>query len=41
MFAKTLLLSGLAAIAAAQSSVLNFTYVPNPVQAGQTNGELR
>lgn len=35
MFTQTLLLSALAALATAQSSVLSFTRVPNPVTDGQ------
>lgn len=35
MFSKTIVLSALAAIAAAQSSVLTFTNVPNPITDGQ------
>jgi hypothetical protein len=35
MFSKTLLLSALAAFATAQSAVLSFTNVPNPVTDGQ------
>jgi len=35
MFTKTLLVSGLAALAAAQSTVLSFTHVPNPITDGQ------
>ena len=35
MFTKTLLVSALAALATAQSSVLTFTKVPNPVTDGQ------
>lgn len=35
MFTKTLLVGALAAIAAAQSSVLTFTNVPNPITDGQ------
>lgn len=37
MFTKTLLLSALAALAAAQSTVLTFTNVPNPVTDGQAH----
>ena len=35
MFSKTLLLSALSALAAAQSAVLTFTNVPNPITDGQ------
>jgi len=35
MFSKTLLLSAFAALAAAQSTVLTFTNVPNPITDGQ------
>ena len=35
MFTKTLIASGLAAFATAQSMVLSFTSVPNPVTDGQ------
>ena len=35
MFPKTILISAFAALAAAQSSVLTFTKVPNPVTDGQ------
>ena len=35
MFSKTLVLSALAALATAQSAVLSFTNVPNPVTDGQ------
>jgi hypothetical protein len=35
MFSKTLLLSVLSALAAAQSTVLTFTNVPNPITDGQ------
>lgn len=35
MFSKTLIVSAFAALAAAQSSVLTFTKVPNPVTDGQ------
>jgi hypothetical protein len=35
MFSKTLLVSAFAALAAAQSSVLTFTNVPNPITDGQ------
>lgn len=35
MFSKTLLLGALAALATAQSSVLTFTNVPNPITDGQ------
>lgn len=35
MLSKTLLVSAFAALAAAQSSVLTFTKVPNPVTDGQ------
>lgn len=37
MFTKTLLLGALAALAAAQSTVLTFTNVPNPVTDGQAH----
>ena len=35
MFTKTFLVSALAALVTAQSSVLTFTKVPNPVTDGQ------
>jgi hypothetical protein len=35
MFSKTLLLGAFAALAAAQSAVLTFTNVPNPITDGQ------
>jgi len=35
MFSKTLIVSALAALATAQSAVLSFTNVPNPVTDGQ------
>jgi hypothetical protein len=35
MFSKTLLVGAFAALAAAQSAVLTFTNVPNPVTDGQ------
>ena len=35
MFSKTILLSALSALAAAQSAVLTFTNVPNPITDGQ------
>lgn len=35
MFSKTLVLSAIAALATAQSSVLTFTNVPNPVTDGK------
>jgi hypothetical protein len=35
MFSKTLVLSALAALATAQSAVLSFTNVPNPITDGQ------
>lgn len=35
MFAKAILVAGLAALAAAQSATLGFTKVPNPVMAGK------
>ena len=35
MFSKTPVLSALAALATAQSAVLSFTNVPNPVTDGQ------
>lgn len=35
MFSKTVLLSALAALAAAQSTVLTFTNVPNPITDGE------
>ena len=37
MFTKTLLLSALAALAAAQSTVLTFTILPKPVTDGQAH----
>ena len=35
MFSKAVLVSALAALASAQSAVLTFTHVPNPVTDGQ------
>ncbi|KAK5131898.1 hypothetical protein LTR08_000486 [Meristemomyces frigidus] len=35
MFTKTLIISSLAALSAAQSAVLSFTHVPNPITDGQ------